>query len=281
MTDLTGRVAVVTGAASGIGRALALALADHGCKLALVDVHADRLAEVAALLPGATAHTVDVSDRQAMLALPDQVIAAHGAVHLVINNAGVSCSRLFEEHSLDDWDWILGINLWGVIYGCHAFLPHLMTQDWGHVVNISSLFGIVGVPTQASYSATKYAVRGLSEVLWEELAHTHVGVTVVHPGGVDTNIVTDGRNSERADQDRVLARFKANAITPERAADQIVRAIRRGDRRLVVTRDAVILDWLKRLFPVSGNRWAGDLISRALGLTRVQQDRIAEYREGR
>ncbi len=281
MHDLSGRVAVITGAASGIGRALAEALHREGCELALVDVQAEALAELATSLPGASTHVVDVSDRDAMLALPDQVIAAHGAVHLVVNNAGVSCSKLFEEHTLQDWDWILGINLWGVIYGCHAFLPHLMAADTAHIVNVSSLFGIIGVPTQASYSATKYAVRGLSEVLWEELSHTHVGVTVVHPGGVDTKIVEDGRSSDRADQEHVLRRFKANAISAESAAAQIVAAVKKRQPRLVICKEAVLLDRLKRLFPVWANRFAAEQISKALGLVEVQQERIAEYREGR
>lgn len=281
MKDLTGRTAVVTGAASGIGRALSLALAREGCKLALVDVNTAGLTEIAEAIPGASTHRVDVADRDAMLALPEAVLAAHGAVHLVVNNAGVSCNRLFAEHTLDDWDWIIGINLWGVIHGCHAFLPHLMAVDQGHIVNISSLFGIVGVPSQASYSATKYAVRGLSEVLWEELAHTHVGVTVVHPGGVDTNIVRDGRCSELVDQERVLRLFSKYAITPEQAAARIIRAVKRGDRRLCITREAVVLDWLKRLAPLAGNRLAAAVLSWVLGLNDARQKHIEEYRASR
>jgi NADP-dependent 3-hydroxy acid dehydrogenase YdfG len=278
MNKLKGRTAVVTGAASGIGRAVALALADQGCNLALVDVHAERLAEVAALIPGASIHQIDVSNREAMMALPQAVLDAHGAVHVVVNNAGVSCSRLFSEHTLEDWDWIIGINLWGVVYGCHAFLPHLMAADWGHIVNISSIFGIIGMPSQASYAATKYAVRGLSEVLWEELAHTHVGVTVVHPGGVDTNIVRDGRNSQFVDQDRIQKHFTQHTLSPEMAARQIVRAIQRGDRRLRITREAVLFDWLKRLAPVAGNRVIAAILSRTLGLTEIQKKLAETYR---
>lgn len=281
MNTFVDRVAVVTGAASGIGRSLALDLAGRGAKLALVDVHAERLAEVGAEIPGASTHRVDVSDRDAMAALPDAVIEAHGGVHLLFNNAGVSCNRPFDEHTLEDWDWIIGINLWGVIHGCHFFLPHLMDADEAHIVNISSIFGVVGVPTQSSYCTSKFGVRGLSESLWEELGHTHVGVTVVHPGGVDTNIVRDGRSSERVDKERIFKRFAKQAIPPDAAAKLILRAVLHGDRRLVITKEAVLMDWLKRLIPEAGNRLVAQGLMRALGLVEAQQKRIEEYEASR
>ena len=281
MEELQGRVAVVTGAASGIGRALALDLARRGCRLALVDVAAERLAEVHERIPGSSMHLVDVADREAMRALPEAVVEAHGGVHLLVNNAGVSCNRPFDEQSLEDWDWLLGINLWGVIHGCHFFLPLLMAAEEAHVVNVSSVFGIVGVPTQASYCTSKFGVRGLSEVLWEELRHTHVGVTVVHPGGVDTNIVKDGRNWDRVDNEGLFRRFSRQSISPEAAAKLIVRAVLHDDRRLVITKEAVVIDWLKRLVPVAGNRLVGQGLVRALGLVEVQRARIEEYEASR
>ncbi len=281
MKTLNGRVAVITGAASGIGRALADELAQAGCRLALVDVHEERLAEVHARHEGSSAHRVDVADRTEMLALPQQVIEAHGAVHVLINNAGVSCNRLFDEHSLEDWDWLLGINLYGVIHGCHAFLPHLMEQDEAHIVNVSSVFGIIGLPAQSSYCASKFAVRGLTESLWEELAHTHVGVTVVHPGGVDTNIVRDGRTSDQIDRPRLFRRFARQAIPASEAARQIRVAVERGDRRLRITREAYLMDWLKRLAPEAGNHLVARMLVKALGLTELQQRRIQDYRDKR
>lgn len=281
MKTLTGRVAVVTGAASGIGRALAEQLTAQGCAVALVDVNVERLAEVHGACPGSSVHVVDVSDRAAMLALPDAVLEAHGAVHILVNNAGVSCNRMFDEHTLEDWDWLLGINLYGVLHGCHAFLPHLMQVDEAHIVNVSSVFGIVGLPAQSSYCASKFAVRGLTESLWEELEHTHVGVTVVHPGGVDTNIVRDGRNSSEVNTEHLFRRFAKQAIPASEAARQIVRAIRTEQKRLRITKEAYLMDWLKRLAPVTGNRLVAKALVKALGMTALQAKRIEDYRAGR
>jgi NAD(P)-dependent dehydrogenase (short-subunit alcohol dehydrogenase family) len=197
MQRLEGRIAVITGAASGIGRALALQLAEAGCGLALVDVQAETLRRVGAECRerGAqvSTHAVDVSDRAAMAALPQRVIDFHGAVHILINNAGVTVADTVLEQSLEDWDWIVGINLWGVIYGCRAFLPHLLAAEEAHIVNLSSVFGIAGVPMQAAYCTTKFAVLGFSESLQAELRGTCVGLSVVHPGGVNTNIVRASR----------------------------------------------------------------------------------------
>lgn len=281
MKTLNGRVAVVTGAASGIGRSLAEQLTQAGCRVALVDVHQERLAEVHAACADSSMHVVDVSDRAAMLALPKAVIEAHGAVHIVINNAGVSCNRMFDEHTLEDWDWLLGINLYGVLHGCHAFLPHLMEVDEAHIVNVSSVFGIVGLPAQSSYCASKFAVRGLTESLWEELEHTHVGVTVVHPGGVDTNIVRDGRNPDGVDEERLFRRFAKQAIPASEAARQIVVAIRNDEKRLRITKEAYFMDWAKRLMPVWGNRLVARGLIKALGLTEMEQKRIADYQATR
>ncbi len=267
MKNLNGKVAVITGAASGLGRGLAEVLAAEGCRLALVDVHAERLAEVAAEHPGCSTHLVDVSDRAAMAALPEAVLAAHGAVHLVINNAGVTITAGFLDHTMEDLDWLLGINLWGVIYGCRAFLPHLIDGGEGHIVNISSLFGIIGVPGQTSYCTAKYAVRGLSESLAEELAHSpaDVGITVVHPGAINTRIITSARTGGE-DLTQAAKFFERHGLPPQVAARQIVAAVKRNQLRVLVTREAWWADLIKRIFPTLGNRLVTRVMLKKMGM---------------
>ncbi|MFT5684252.1 MAG: NAD(P)-dependent dehydrogenase (short-subunit alcohol dehydrogenase family) [Myxococcota bacterium] len=273
MKNLHGKVAVITGAASGLGRGLAEVLAAEGCRLALVDVHAERLAEVAAEHPGCSTHLVDVSDREAMAALPEAVLEAHGAVHLVINNAGVTITASFLDHTMEDLDWLLGINLWGVIYGCRAFLPHLLAGGEGHIVNISSLFGIIGVPGQTSYCTAKFAVRGLSESLAEELAmaSADVGITVVHPGAINTRIIKSARTGGE-DLDRAVRFFERHGMSPHTAARQIVAAVKRGKQRVLITREAWWLDLLKRIFPTWGNRLATRGMMKTMGMSGVVKD---------
>lgn len=258
MRQLAGRVAVVTGAASGIGRATSELLARRGCALALVDVNAKGLVEVAdAIRAGggaASLHEVDVADREQMRALPEAVLAEHGAVHLLVNNAGVSVGAEFSDHSLEDFDWVVGVNFWGVVHGCKFFLPHLLEQEEAHIVNISSLFGIVGFPSQSSYSATKFAVRGFSESLSAELAASGVGVTVVHPGAIRTNIMRDSRVYDEVLRRRSQEIFDSRGLEPEVAAARIVRAVERGRLRLLIAREARLGDWLKRLFPALTER---------------------------
>jgi len=271
MRQLAGRVAVVTGAASGIGRALGFALAAKGCDLALVDVDAEGLERTASelLALGATAslHRVDVADRAAMERLAEDVIREHGRVHILVNNAGVSVSSLFEEQSLEDFEWLIGINFWGVVHGCKYFLPLLKQVEEAHIVNLSSLFGIVGVPTQSSYNASKFAVRGLSEALRAELAGTGVGVSVVHPGGVNTNIVRRGRMANEDERDELIATFERVGMAPDRAAAKIVRGIETNRARIRIGRETYALDWAKRAFPT----WTQDLI--AAGYRRSQRRR--------
>jgi NAD(P)-dependent dehydrogenase (short-subunit alcohol dehydrogenase family) len=262
--DFTDRVAVVTGAASGIGRALSLALARRGAHVALVDLHEPGLAAVAAEVEAlgrkASRHVADVADRARMAALPDEVLREHGRVSFLANNAGVSVAGSFEEQSLDDFAWIVGINFWGVVHGCRFFLPHLRREPEAHIVNLSSMFGLVGIPGQISYCTTKFAVRGFSETLWTELRDTQIGVTVVHPGGVKTNIVRSTRNISDDVRDRTVAQFDRMAIEPERAAEQILRAVAKNRMRVTVCREARISDWLKRIAPTGTQR----LIHRAI-----------------
>lgn len=252
MKQLNGRVAVVTGAGNGIGRAIAMELAGRGAHLALVDVNEALLQEVkeAVEATGSTAstHQVDVSSREQMEALPDQVIAAHGAVHVLVNNAGVAVNRDFLEQEIDDLQWVTGINYWGVMYGCKFFLPHLLEADEGHIVNMSSLAGLTGMKGQCSYAATKFAVRGLSESLYIELAGTNVGITCVHPGSVATNILAAAR-MEEAHREKML-KFFHMAMPPERAARLVVKAMERNRFKQVFCVEARVLNVMKRLAPI-------------------------------
>ncbi|MEH6589618.1 MAG: SDR family oxidoreductase [Halioglobus sp.] len=252
MKQISGRVAVVTGAGSGIGRAVSLELVDRGAEVALVDMDASRLSEVKATIESlggkASMHVVDVSSREQMAALPGQVVAAHGGVHILVNNAGVSVNNTFEEQSVDDLEWITGINYWGVMYGCKFFLPYLQQADEAHIVNVSSSAGFTGMKGQSSYSATKFAVRGLSECLYVELANSSVGVTCVHPGAVATNILEAAR-MEPTHKEKMLKHFH-RAMPPENAARLIVKAIDKNRFKLIFCVDSRILGFMKRVAPI-------------------------------
>ena len=258
MRELDGKVAVVTGAAHGIGRETALALAGKGCRLAICDVNEAALEGVRHELEqgGATvtAHRVDVSDKGQMAVFPSEVVDAHGAVDILINNAGVTVYASFEEHSVEDLEWILGVNLWGVIYGCKFFLPHLKAGGEGHIVNLSSGFGIIAPPLQTSYVASKFAVRGFSESLRAELAEDHVGVTSVHPGAIKTNIIQNARlvtDSHAKLRDSTQRLFDRLGTTPDVVAARIVKAIEYNSPRVLITKEARVADALKRLMPAT------------------------------
>lgn len=276
---------MVTGAASGIGRALALGLWEKGCHLALVDLDQDGLAKLHVTLNGSrrdqtvTMHVANVGDKVRMRELAREVVAAHGAVHVLINNAGIGHEAAFPQTSLDDWERIVGVNLWGVIYGCHFFLPHLAKVDRGHIVNLSSLFGIVAMAGQSAYCTTKFAVRGLSEALWEELRATSVSLTVVHPAAVATNIMKRARGDDPELMQRLSRWFERNAISPERAAARIIRAVEKGTPRLLITPEAAFGDFLKRLMPVRGNKLFGDAVIRVIGVEDMRAKRITQWRE--
>jgi NAD(P)-dependent dehydrogenase (short-subunit alcohol dehydrogenase family) len=217
MRSVSGRVAAITGAASGIGRALAVQLAQEGCHLALSDIDESGLAETVSLCEGhgvkVTSQRLDVASRDAMLAWADQVVGDHGRVNLIVNNAGVAVSADVARMSFEDFDWLIGINLLGVVNGTMAFLPHLERSGEGHVVNLSSVFGLVPVPTQSAYNTAKYGVRGFTDALRMELeiAGSCVSATTVHPGGVKTNIVRnarfDGESIAMAGDDDPAVRF--------------------------------------------------------------------------
>lgn len=259
MQALSGKVAVVTGAGSGIGRALAAQLASEGCALALADINAESLKSLQAELKNrpvrVTTHVLDVASRTAVYAFADEVLARHGSAQLIINNAGVSVSQTVAELTYEDFEWIMGINFWGVVYGTKAFLPHLLANNEGHIVNISSVFGIVSVPTQGAYNASKFAVRGFTEALRQEVAHTGVRVSCVHPGGIKTNIARAGRFyrdiSGSKDAGRAAARFEQIArTTPAAAAQVIIDGIKSDAPRILIGADARLIDRLQRLLPV-------------------------------
>jgi len=251
--NLDERVAVVTGAGSGIGRAVAQNLADKGCHLALVDVNEAGLEETRSAVARndrrCTTHIADVSDKARMQALPDEVAATHGQVHILVNNAGVSVGSFFADHSIEDAEWVIGVNLWGVIYGCKYFLPHLKQADWAQIVNISSLFGFFGMPGQACYSMTKAAVKALSEALWTELANTSVSVTSVHPGVIRTALIRSSRIDDPEERAKAVEMADKYGTDPDKAGKVIVRAIERNQRRVLVGGDARASQWLSRAFP--------------------------------
>jgi short-subunit dehydrogenase len=257
-----GRTCLITGAAGGIGAALALELAKRRAVLALLDVDAAGVERVAALARemGAaevTTYVVDLSDGGDRLDLAAEIASRHGGVDLLINNAGVTLMGTFEQNRMADFDWLLEINLHAVIRMTKAFLPQLLARPGSHVVNISSLFGLVAPPGQVAYATSKFGVRGFTEALRHELEPRQVGVTVVHPGGIKTNIAAAARISgpdpdgEQAAQAR---RFAETALTlpAEEAARRIVAAIQARRPRLVLTKEAKAGDWLVRLTPT---RW--------------------------
>ncbi|HEX6037903.1 SDR family NAD(P)-dependent oxidoreductase [Longimicrobium sp.] len=256
---LAGRTAVVTGAASGIGRAVAASLARRGCHLALVDVNEAGLAETAALVgaPGLriSRHRLDVSDRAAVAAFPAQVTAEHPGVDLLVNNAGVAVGGTFEQVSEADFEWLFEINFWGVVRMTRAFLPLLRASDDARLVNLSSVFGLVAPAGQVAYASSKFAVRGFSEGLRHELVGSNVGVTVVHPGGVATQIANSARVPAGVSEDEV-ARRRARTnrmlrLPPDEAGEIIVRGIEQRKSRVLVGKDAHALSLLARLAPVS------------------------------
>jgi NAD(P)-dependent dehydrogenase (short-subunit alcohol dehydrogenase family) len=277
MRTFQDQIAVITGAGSGIGRALAVQLSAAGAKLALVDVNEAALAGTAELVGDCSSHVVDVSDRAAMQALAGEVVTTHGGVNLVINNAGITVEGSFREQTLEDWERVVGVNLWGVVHGLHAFMPHLEVADAAWIVNISSVFGIVGIPSQTSYCATKFAVRGLSEALWEELRGTHIGLSVVHPGGVNTNIVHAAKSYDETSSQSSKDFFAKNTLSPDRAAKTILDGVRKGKPRILVTKEAPLIDWIKRLMPVFGNKLIADLTVKTLGLEGLRDRKIAEF----
>jgi NADP-dependent 3-hydroxy acid dehydrogenase YdfG len=255
MRTLDGKVVVITGAGSGIGRALALAMADRGAVLALSDWDEVGLVETAELLEsrlnrGVRTDKLDVRDRDAMREYAGSVAAELGRVNMVVNNAGVALHGDFEEMSYADLEWVMDVDFWGVVHGTKEFLPHLVASGDGHVVNVSSLFGLLAVPGQSAYNAAKFAVRGFTEAVRQEMlvAGHPVQVTCVHPGGIKTAIARNARTTASHDQARVARHFDTRLarMTPARAAEIIVAGILADKPRVLVGSDAKALDLMVR-----------------------------------
>ena len=262
MSSFEGKVAVITGAGSGIGRALALNLAKNGAKLALSDIDAEGLAETVRQAQALGAHVksdrLDVAEREAVLAYADAVVAHFGTVNQVYNNAGIAYNGDVEKSEFKDIERIIDVDFWGVVNGTKAFLPHVIASGDGHIVNISSVFGLIAVPGQSAYNAAKFAVRGFTEALRQEMliAKYPVKVTCVHPGGIKTAVA---RNASVADGEdhQTFAEFfdKRLAIhSPEMAAERIVSGVRDGRARVVVGWEAKALDVLARIMGPSYQR---------------------------
>ena len=269
MKSFDDKVVVITGAGSGIGRALALDLRRQGALLAISDVDDAGLAETVELVKAAGAREVrsdhlDVADRAAFAAYADAVVEHFGRVNVVINNAGVALAGDLVDLEYADMDWIMGINFWGVVHGTKEFLPHLIASGDGHLVNISSLFGLISMPGQSMYNAAKYAVRGMSEAVREEMlvAGHPVGVTVVHPGGIKTAIARNARDSAAEDGAESARLFdeKLARMDPERAAEIIVKGVETDKARVLVGIDAHAVHQLAKL---TGSRYQDIVASRA------------------
>ncbi len=268
MKQLQNKIAVITGAGSGIGRALALHLADEGCRLAISDIDGEALGETEALLKqkGTEFYSeiLDVSDRRSMEVYPEKVVSHLGGVDIVINNAGVVAVSTVEEHTIEDYEWLMGVNFWGVLYGSKFFIPYMRKTSKTCIVNVSSIFGLVSMPNLSSYNAAKFAVRGFSESLRHELSDTGIRVMTVFPGGVKTGFAKKARfksspGKKSHDQfNRIFEKYSMS--TTGSTAKAIIRGIKKEKKRILIGPDAVLGDLLQRLMPV-GYGWMVRLIS--------------------
>ena len=267
MKSFNGKVAAITGAGSGMGRELAIELAKQGCEVAISDVNEPGLAltlrAVQALGGKVTSARVDVADKDAVFAWADAVVRDHGRVNLIFNNAGVALGATVESMSYQDFEWLMNINFWGVVHGTKAFLPHLKKTGDGHLITTSSVFGRAGIPTQGAYNAAKFAVRGFTEALRQELDIMDCGVsaTSVHPGGIKTGIARAARTDASVEKlmginpEQGKAQFEKMFITTaNKAARIILRAVQNDQRRVLVGPDAVGFDLMVRLLPSAYQR---------------------------
>ncbi|OUR79169.1 hypothetical protein A9Q83_04845 [Alphaproteobacteria bacterium 46_93_T64] len=257
--NFNGKVAAITGAGSGIGRALAVRLAEEGCSVSLADVDQKGLtqtaAEVAKLNVGCKQTHLDVRDKKAVGDWADETVQEFGRVDYIFNNAGVTLFDSAASTEYDDFEWVMDINFWGMVYGTKSFMKYFQEVKTGHVINVSSLFGLVAFPNQSAYNASKFAIRGFTEALALEMKDTDIQVSSVHPGGILTDIARNSRFKETGSagvtKEEAVRSFDAIAKTaPAQAADVILKGVLAGKRRILVGTDAKIIDFLQRLMPV-------------------------------
>ncbi len=260
MSCFKNKVVVITGAGSGIGRCLAQQCAAKGAQLALSDVNAKGLKETLASLPDGTkakSYILDTSNVDQVFDHAEEVKRDFGGAHFLFNNAGVMLNGTFDHQSIEELEWQVNINMWGVIYGCKAFLPIMLAQHEGCLINISSVIGLIGYPTQSGYAIAKFAIRGLTECLWSELEGTGVRAIVVHPGGTKTNIKANTRMAANANHEEERYAGVGDKIMrtrPEDLVAEILAGVERGDKRIVPGYLAGRIFWLSRLLPNSYDR---------------------------
>jgi len=259
VTNFNNKVAAITGAGSGMGRALAKSLATRNCHVAISDIDSVALKETQQIIESTTmvsvsGHQVDVSNRQQVEQFAADVVARHGKVNMIFNNAGVSVTDSAEHMPYEDIEWLMNINFWGVIYGCKSFLPYFHDVDEAHIINTSSIFGVIAVPSQSAYNASKFAVRGYSYSMRQELLESHIGVSCVQPGGVKTNIIKSSRyvasTNEAPTKEEFVSQFEEIAnLTSEQAAEQILRGVLANKAQILVGRDAKTAAFVERIVP--------------------------------